>query len=201
MSSAPAHHGPDDGARGIVEMLFCTSLIALVGTADQPQSSPRKLQIVNTKVRLHAPLVAPLLTSPQRQSMICELLFPSSILAVKMNRKTLVIVLEAEIYIYDISNMRLLHVIETTPNPDGQPIRRSPLLTLTSPQRSLPSPRPPTTPTSPTPLPSPRPPRPHLRPAPARPPRSPATSSSSAHAPLPSRTSSRRTSSRSRSSS
>lgn len=51
--------------------------------------------------------------------MICELLFPSSILAVKMNRKTLVIVLEAEIYIYDISNMRLLHVIETTPNPEA----------------------------------------------------------------------------------
>lgn len=93
----------NDGAKGIVEMLFCTSLLALVGAADQPQSSPRKLQIVNTK----------------RQSMICELLFPSSILAVKLNRKTLVIVLETEIYIYDISNMRLLHVIETTPNPDA----------------------------------------------------------------------------------
>lgn len=93
----------NDGARGIVEMLFCTSLIALVGAADQPHSSPRKLQIVNTK----------------RQSMICELLFPSSILAVKLNRKTLVIVLETEIYIYDISNMRLLHVIETTTNPEA----------------------------------------------------------------------------------
>ena len=53
--------------------------------------------------------------------MICELLFPSSILAVKLNRKTLVIVLEVEIYIYDISNMKLLHVIETTPNPNGEP--------------------------------------------------------------------------------
>lgn len=52
--------------------------------------------------------------------MICELLFPSSILAVKLNRKSLVIVLETEIYIYDISNMRLLHVIETTPNPEGR---------------------------------------------------------------------------------
>ena len=41
----------DDSAKGIVEMLFCTSLVALVGVADQPQSSPRKLQIVNTKVR------------------------------------------------------------------------------------------------------------------------------------------------------
>ena len=51
--------------------------------------------------------------------MICELLFPSSILAVKMNRKTLVVVLENEIYIYDMSNMRLMHVIETTSNPEG----------------------------------------------------------------------------------
>lgn len=51
--------------------------------------------------------------------MICELLFPSSILSVKLNRKVLVVVLENEIYIYDISNMRLMHVIETTPNPEG----------------------------------------------------------------------------------
>ena len=51
--------------------------------------------------------------------MICELLFPSSILALKLNRKTLIIVLEIKIYIYDISNMKLIHVIETTPNPEG----------------------------------------------------------------------------------
>lgn len=101
-------------------MLFCTSLIALVGAADQPQSSPRKLQIVNTKVSnfIHVSQNVSL-KHPQRQSMICELLFPSSILAVKLNRKTLVVVLETEIYIYDISNMRLMHVIETTPNPEG----------------------------------------------------------------------------------
>ncbi|KII91373.1 hypothetical protein PLICRDRAFT_38114 [Plicaturopsis crispa FD-325 SS-3] len=121
----------NDGARGIVEMLFCTSLIALVGVADLPQSSPRKLQIVNTK----------------RQSMICELLFPSSILAVKLNRKTLVIVLEAEIYIYDISNMRLLHVIETTPNPEAicalSPSADSSYLAYPSPVPSPASPLPP----------------------------------------------------------
>jgi hypothetical protein len=41
----------DQGATGIVEMLFCTSLVALVGAADtHPNNSPRKLQIVNTKV-------------------------------------------------------------------------------------------------------------------------------------------------------
>ena len=65
-------------------------------------------------------------SSMQRQSMICELLFPSTILSVKLNRKSLVIVLEMEIYIYDISNMRLLHVIETMPNPDGAPLFRTP---------------------------------------------------------------------------
>lgn len=108
-------------------MLFCTSLLALVGAADNPQSSPRKLQIVNTKVRRHCAFVyARFVALPltlhlpnQRQSLICELLFPSTILAAKLNRKTLVIVLEVEIYIYDIANMRLLHVIETTPNPEG----------------------------------------------------------------------------------
>lgn len=64
-------------------------------------------------------LVPSVFTPQQRGSTICELLFPNSILAVKMNRKTLVVVLETEIYIYDISNMKLLHVIETTPNPEG----------------------------------------------------------------------------------
>lgn len=46
----------EDGPCSIVEMLFCTSLVALVGTADsQPSSSPRKLKIVNTKVRSWPP--------------------------------------------------------------------------------------------------------------------------------------------------
>jgi autophagy-related protein 18 len=40
----------DDGAASIVEMLFCTSLVAVVGAGDKPSASPRRLQIVNTKV-------------------------------------------------------------------------------------------------------------------------------------------------------
>lgn len=79
-------------------MLFTTSLIALVYT-----TAPRKLQIVNTK----------------RASIICELTFPTSILAVKLNRRRLVAVLEEQIYIYDIANMKLLHTIETSPNPNA----------------------------------------------------------------------------------
>jgi len=41
-----------DGAIAICEMLFQTSLVALVGIGDEPTMSPRKLQITNTKVFL-----------------------------------------------------------------------------------------------------------------------------------------------------
>jgi autophagy-related protein 18 len=37
-----------------------------------------------------------------------------------MNRKRLIVVLETEIYIYDISSMKLLDTIETGPNPNGE---------------------------------------------------------------------------------
>lgn len=56
----------------------------------------------------------------KRQSTICELVFPTTVLGVKLNRRRLVVILEEEIYIYDISNMKLLHTIETSPNPHGQ---------------------------------------------------------------------------------
>lgn len=37
----------------------------------------------------------------------------------RLNRKRLAVVLEEEIYLYDISNMSLLHTIHTSPNPDA----------------------------------------------------------------------------------
>ncbi|RMJ08131.1 Autophagy-related protein 18 [Fusarium kuroshium] len=84
----------DENNISIIEMLFSTSLVALV-------LSPRHLIIQNTK----------------RASVICELTFPSAVLAVRLNRKRLAVVLEEEIYLYDISNMSLLHTIATSPNP------------------------------------------------------------------------------------
>lgn len=53
----------------------------------------------------------------KRASVICELTFPSAVLAVRLNRKRLAVVLEDEIYLYDISNMSLLYTIPTSPNP------------------------------------------------------------------------------------
>ncbi|CEI96330.1 Putative Autophagy-related protein 18 [Rhizopus microsporus] len=96
-------YSKQSGGTGIVEMLFCTSLVALVGAGECPALSPRQLQIINTK----------------RQTTICELSFPTAILAVKMNRRRLIVVLEEQIYLYDISNMKLLHTIETNPNPNA----------------------------------------------------------------------------------
>jgi autophagy-related protein 18 len=105
----------DDGNVSIIEMLFSTSLVALI-------LSPRHLIIQNTKACLSYPICAcPHLTicHAQRASVICELTFPSAVLAVRLNRKRLAVVLEEEIYLYDISNMSLLYTIATSPNPSA----------------------------------------------------------------------------------
>ncbi|KAJ3416049.1 autophagy protein [Chytridiales sp. JEL 0842] len=124
------------GGVGIVEMLFCTSLVALVGEGGGG-GSPRRLGIVNTKLLLLLCLekmIAMVEDGPdvlfddeagvgwgafRRQSTICELTFVTAILAVKLNRRRLVVVLEEHIYIYDIGNMKLLHTIDTSPNPNA----------------------------------------------------------------------------------
>ncbi|OVF10389.1 putative autophagy-related protein 18 [Clavispora lusitaniae] len=88
---------------GILEMLYSTSLMAIVPLGEEPGSSPRKLKIVNTK----------------RGTTICDLIFPSTVLSVKLSRHRMVVVLEEQIYIYDIATMKLLHTIETSPNASG----------------------------------------------------------------------------------
>lgn len=93
----------DEGGCGIVEMLFSTSLLAVVGMGDNPAMSPRRLRMLNTK----------------RHSVICEVTFPTTILSVKMNKSRLAVLLQEQIYIYDISNMKLLHTIETSLNVQG----------------------------------------------------------------------------------
>jgi autophagy-related protein 18 len=45
--------------------------------------------------------------------------FRTAILAMRLNRKRLVVVLESELYIYDISNMQMLKNEKTSPNPNG----------------------------------------------------------------------------------
>ncbi|WFD45037.1 autophagy protein [Malassezia psittaci] len=104
-----------DAPSAFVEMLFSTSLVAVVpintSQSDQPndqhstssQSSAERLRIVNTK----------------RQSTICELAFPTRICRVTMNRRRLAVVLEEAIFVYDISNMKLLTTLDTKKNHAG----------------------------------------------------------------------------------
>ncbi|KAF1964581.1 WD40 repeat-like protein [Bimuria novae-zelandiae CBS 107.79] len=85
-----------EGDVSSLEMLFSTSLVALT-------LSPRILRVHNIK----------------RHSTICELTFPTMILAIRLNRKRLVVVLETEIYIYDIGNLELIKTEPTSSNPNA----------------------------------------------------------------------------------
>ncbi|KAL6050477.1 autophagy protein [Balamuthia mandrillaris] len=87
----------------IAEMLFCTSLVALVGKEDQPGLSSRKVRMFNTT----------------EQNTICDLNFVSSILSVKLNRKRMVVVMETKVHIYDIATLKILHTLDVNPNPEG----------------------------------------------------------------------------------
>lgn len=89
-----------DEAVGLIEMLYCSSLLAIVALGDEPGSLPRKLKFVNTK----------------DGTTICDLIFPTAILSVRLSRHRVVVLLEEQIYIYDILSMQLLHTIETSPN-------------------------------------------------------------------------------------
>lgn len=81
----------EDGGVRIVEMLFCTSLVALVGQQDNC-----RLKLWNTKTA----------------SLICELTFPSCIQAVKLNRKRLIVVLDSQLHIYDLDSMVNLQTLD-----------------------------------------------------------------------------------------
>lgn len=87
-------------AVGLVEMLYKTSLLAIVALGEEPGALPRKLKIMNSK----------------RQVTLCDLIFPSTILLVRLSINRMVVLLESQIYIYDLASMTLLHTIETSPN-------------------------------------------------------------------------------------
>lgn len=98
------HEKNSDSGASIFEVLFSSSLVVHVPAGEAAGSSQRIVRIFHTK----------------RNKEITRMSYTSSVLAVKMNRKTLVVVIETAIYIYDITNMHLLHTISgTPPNPAG----------------------------------------------------------------------------------
>ncbi|KAK4257601.1 hypothetical protein QN277_007167 [Acacia crassicarpa] len=91
------------GAFSIVEMLFSSSLLAIVGAGEQPSLSPRRLCLFNTKTG----------------AALRDLNFLTSILAVRMNRKMLVVILQDNVYVYDLNSLAILETIDTVPNIKG----------------------------------------------------------------------------------
>ncbi|KAJ8441895.1 hypothetical protein Cgig2_014364 [Carnegiea gigantea] len=92
------------GAFSIVEMRFSSSLLAIVGAGEQPALSPRRLCLFNTTTG--APLQ--------------ELNFLTSVLAVRLNKQRLIVLLEDKTFIYDIDRLSILSTIDTIPNPKGK---------------------------------------------------------------------------------
>jgi autophagy-related protein 18 len=91
------------GAFVIVEMLYSSDLLAIVGAGEQASLSPRRLCLFKTTTGL-----------PLR-----ELNFLTSILAVRMNKKRLVVVLLEKTFVYDLNTLVMLDTIDTVPNPKG----------------------------------------------------------------------------------
>lgn len=87
-----------------MEMLFSSCLVAHVGAGEGAASSQRCLRIINTRT----------------EKLIQQINYPSAVLAVKLNRDRLVVVLETTIYIYGLRDLKQLHTIDGTfPNPKG----------------------------------------------------------------------------------
>ncbi|WOL19682.1 autophagy-related protein [Canna indica] len=91
------------GAFNIVEMLYSTNLLAIVGAGEQPSLSPRRLCLFN------------FLTG----TALRELNYLTSILAVRLNKKRLIVVLQDKTYIYDLNSLVILEAIDTVPNNKG----------------------------------------------------------------------------------
>lgn len=89
-------HGDKSSPTSYLKMLFSTSLTIIIPQSNNKLGN-RLLKIYNLKQRLK----------------ICELTFPSNIIDIKLNRKRLVVFLEiGQIYIYDLSCVRLIKVLE-----------------------------------------------------------------------------------------
>ncbi|ETO10171.1 hypothetical protein RFI_27205, partial [Reticulomyxa filosa] len=84
-------------------MLFGTSLVALVGTAEHKESSPRTVKLYNTR----------------SETEICHLNFKSTVRNIKMNKSRLIVALDRKMHIFDLKTMKRINEIETCLNPCG----------------------------------------------------------------------------------
>uniref|UniRef100_A0ACD5X8V8 Uncharacterized protein n=1 Tax=Avena sativa TaxID=4498 RepID=A0ACD5X8V8_AVESA len=91
------------GGVGVVEMLFRCNILALVGGGDAPHYPPNKVMIWDD----------------HQSRCIGELSFKSPVRGVRLRRDRIVVVLDTKVYVYNFADLKLVHHIETAPNPKG----------------------------------------------------------------------------------
>lgn len=92
-----------DSGIGMATMLFRSNILALVGGGSHPKFPPNKV----------------ILWDDHQMKCIGELSFKSDVKGVRLRKDRVVVVLEQRIYIYQISDLKLLDVIDTFSNPLG----------------------------------------------------------------------------------
>ncbi|KAK1264445.1 Autophagy-related protein 18c [Acorus gramineus] len=91
------------GGFGIIEMLFRSNVLALVGGRANPLYPPNKVMIWDD----------------HQSRCVGEFSFRSDVRGVKLRRDQIVVVLEHKIYVYNLTDLKLLHQIETVANLRG----------------------------------------------------------------------------------
>lgn len=89
------------GPVSLVDMLFTTSLLALVGGATRAPSFDKQLTMWNTKERCN----------------ICQMTFGSKIYSVRMNHRRVVVQLKQKTHILDLKTMRNLYAFDRVISP------------------------------------------------------------------------------------
>ncbi|KAM0828920.1 hypothetical protein ACQ4PT_067227 [Festuca glaucescens] len=95
--------GGGGGGVGVVEMLFRCNILALVGGGDAPHYPPNKVMIWDD----------------HQSRCIGELSFKSPVRAVRLRRDRIIVILDTKVYVYNFADLKLVHHIETAPNPKG----------------------------------------------------------------------------------